>query len=538
LFTVISGLALAGASAGAATHSKAPQARGAIEGVFTADDYPAEALDKNEQGAVHTLIRVGKTGAITDCIVEKTSGSPLLDKRTCDIIRERAKLQAARDWKGRRVASELHKTITWRIAQTSAPSDPWSSRIVTDFGPYGDAVACRIELQMPGQENRSAASPHRDCPAAEMKKYVAGELRFGGPIDRMSQVQQFAIGPAPPPTLGPNEFIYSRLVLGLEVDAGGKLTSCKVIERVAPPLPLDPCLAAPKEYRPRTAASGKPAPFSATQAFMVIVHIDRTRPPKPAPLSGSLQGLISPEDYPPQALDRNEQGTVGAVLSIDAAGSVGVCRVDESSGSEVLDAQTCRLLSLRAKFAPARDQQGKAIASEYHTRIKWQIGEDRVPSEPWSTRLVITMGSNGRQAFCRFEADGAMSPAPGQKPPSCEEVSPLPFPALTALPPMATSVIFEQRFQPEPKVRPEHASGDRPVARQIVALQISAVGKVISCKSIEESGDVAWSDPCPDIAAETFDPLRDPAAQNTGFAATITYSLYVHSAELPNVPPT
>ena len=348
---------------------------GSLRDIVTYRDYPADALDSNEQGTVGILVRVSKKGQVSDCVVEQSSGFASLDAQTCRLVWLRAKYKPARDRRGRLVPSEAHERITWRIA--------------------GDEVS-------PG-----------------------------------------------------------RSVVGL------------------------------------------------------------------------ISGLISSDDYPPQALDRGEEGTVGVILHVDANGAVGVCTVEKSSGWEVLDAQTCRLLSLRAKFEPARDRQGNPAASDYHTRIKWQIGEDRVPSEPWSTRLVFNFGSDDRQPSCRFEADGAMSPAPGEKPLSCQEVSPLPFPELAELPQATTLAVFEQRFAPQPELTAPLANGKRLLARQVLALQISAAGKVISCKSIEQSVDVPWSDPCLDIAKQVFDPRKGPAGQDATFAATITYDLY---ARLGNPP--
>lgn len=354
------------------------EAIGSLHGVFTAGDYPAEALDRNQQGTVAIRVRIDKQGEVSDCTIEHSSGFGVLDEQTCRIVRLRAKFKPARDRRGRAIASEKRDQIAWRIAG----------------------------------------------------------------------------------------------------------------EEVAP---------------------GKPA-------------------------SGSIESLISSDDYPPQALDRGEQGTVGVLLRIDAKGVVGKCVVESTSGSAVLDAQTCRLLSLRAKFDPARDREGNAVASEYHTRIVWQIGEDRAPSKPWSTRLVFSFG--GSQPTCRFEADGAMSPAPGAKPLSCEEISPLPFPPLRELPPATASAVFEQRFALGSNPVSTPAGGGVPIARQVIALQIGAAGKVVSCKSIGQSDGIPWPDPCPGIASETFDPRQNSTGKDTPYAATITYSLYVSSEGQPGGAPT
>ena len=51
------------------------------------------------------------------------------------------------------------------------------------------------------------------------------------------------------------------------------------------------------------------------------------------------------------------------------------CKVAESSGSELLDEVTCRVLTRRARFTPAMDRQGKAVPSLSFTRVTWSLQE-------------------------------------------------------------------------------------------------------------------------------------------------------------------
>src|SRR5205085_10053561 len=91
-------------------------------------------------------------------------------------------------------------------------------------------------------------------------------------------------------------------------------------------------------------------------------------PPRPAPpppprqsqarsLTGSLQGLISSDDYPPSALDNNEQGSVTVNLTIGPSGRVTGCSAS-GSASSTLKSTTCRIVSARARFSPAQDANG------------------------------------------------------------------------------------------------------------------------------------------------------------------------------------
>ena len=92
-------------------------------------------------------------------------------------------------------------------------------------------------------------------------------------------------------------------------------------------------------------------------------------------LVGNLQGVFSNDDYPPSALDNNEQGSVGVVLTVGSSGRVTGCSVSKSSGSRTLDSTTCRILSSRARFSPAQDANGNPMTSTYSQTITWRIAE-------------------------------------------------------------------------------------------------------------------------------------------------------------------
>lgn len=105
-------------------------------------------------------------------------------------------------------------------------------------------------------------------------------------------------------------------------------------------------------------------------------------PPPPAPPkvvqvarpSGDLRGLIRGDDYPSSAQSRGDEGTVRVRLTVGTNGRVTNCAVASSSGSRTLDDTTCRLLRSRARFTPARDNNGNPI-------------QDTVTSPPITWRL-------------------------------------------------------------------------------------------------------------------------------------------------------
>ncbi|QIL02544.1 energy transducer TonB [Sphingomonas sinipercae] len=95
------------------------------------------------------------------------------------------------------------------------------------------------------------------------------------------------------------------------------------------------------------------------------------RSPSDSSLKANLPGLIRADDYPPEALLRNEQGTVGARLVIDSGGRVSQCIVEQSSGSAILDTTTCDIFRKRAKFPPAAEATtGERTFSQ---SVRWQL---------------------------------------------------------------------------------------------------------------------------------------------------------------------
>lgn len=61
-------------------------------------------------GTVTALVTVGTDGRAKACAIERSSGSPQLDARTCELIKQRFVYQPARDRAGRAVESKIYRT--------------------------------------------------------------------------------------------------------------------------------------------------------------------------------------------------------------------------------------------------------------------------------------------------------------------------------------------------------------------------------------------------------------------------------------------
>lgn len=82
---------------------------------FTTDDYPAEALRKDEQGLVVIRYRVALDGRVDQCTVVTPSASASLNAASCNILRERARFTPAHDARGCPVPSYSTRRIRWQL---------------------------------------------------------------------------------------------------------------------------------------------------------------------------------------------------------------------------------------------------------------------------------------------------------------------------------------------------------------------------------------------------------------------------------------
>jgi protein TonB len=101
--------------------------------------------------------------------------------------------------------------------------------------------------------------------------------------------------------------------------------------------------------------------------------VRHNQPTRAQSARSTLLALFTSDDYPVDALRRNEQGTVATRLRIDSNGRVSGCTIVASSGSRSLDDATCKILTERARFSPARDAEGEAVPDTYDQRVTWQL---------------------------------------------------------------------------------------------------------------------------------------------------------------------
>lgn len=100
--------------------------------------YPKRALAAREQGLVGFKITLDHAGHPTACEVTHSSGHPMLDNETCDLMLTNVTFQPPRDAQGNRLRTQTTTgTMNWRLpgaqlvteARKVAASDPGQKKV-------------------------------------------------------------------------------------------------------------------------------------------------------------------------------------------------------------------------------------------------------------------------------------------------------------------------------------------------------------------------------------------------------------------------
>jgi TonB family protein len=94
---------------------------------------------------------------------------------------------------------------------------------------------------------------------------------------------------------------------------------------------------------------------------------------------GSPAAWFPADAYPPEAKAAGIQGRTAFKLDLDPQGRITECDVTQSSGSALLDSTTCQLLVTNARFKPAHNAQGQAVAGTWSSAMVWQLAAPEAP---------------------------------------------------------------------------------------------------------------------------------------------------------------
>jgi TonB family protein len=126
--------------------------------VITFRDYPTEAMQQQAAGIVSVKAMISIEGRVSACVVTESSGSTILDRKSCALLKARGRFQPARDAEGRPVEGEYRAAFAWGIDANQPKSTlditlmvaklpanyrhPIKTQAV--FGGNGRAISCTI----------------------------------------------------------------------------------------------------------------------------------------------------------------------------------------------------------------------------------------------------------------------------------------------------------------------------------------------------------------------------------------------------------
>jgi len=161
-------------------------------------------------------------------------------------------------------------------------------------------------------------------------------------------------------------------------------------------------------------------------ALWIAAEVASSGIAQPAKLIGD-KSFIHADDYPEDALRAGSYGRVSLHLQITAEGRVGACSVTETSGWRSLDTASCAAAKHRARFLPARNAQGQAIAGDYRVGLGFGIGDHQPlllipmtlgvkalpPGYTQPARTQVRFGPDGHAAQCETTISTGSSLADG-----------------------------------------------------------------------------------------------------------------------------
>jgi protein TonB len=86
--------------------------------LFSADDYPSDALRNGDEGRVRAKLTIGTDGRVTNCSIIESSGTNSLDRTTCSILTRKARFTPATDSNGN-PTTDTYTTppIVWKVVE-------------------------------------------------------------------------------------------------------------------------------------------------------------------------------------------------------------------------------------------------------------------------------------------------------------------------------------------------------------------------------------------------------------------------------------
>ena len=232
--------------------SKPAKALGNPGDWFPMDSYPAEAKRKGQQGRVSVQLTIDKTGVPTGCTVVASSGSPSLDKATCDLATANAKYTPALDAKGQPTeATVALPGVRWELSDDRPKKleGPWRVGATLKIDQAGIVVSCTEQRSGPAPADTQLCLSAKTMPPA-FGLFARGTSTAATTELVMEASLSFDGEPAPPMTydMSGREMLNMN-VIHYDVDTDGKTSNCQ-IEAQSGPNPDNLCTSSPGPFLP------------------------------------------------------------------------------------------------------------------------------------------------------------------------------------------------------------------------------------------------------------------------------------------------
>jgi TonB family protein len=213
------------------------RARANLSTYVTSSDYPPDAIRQRHEGTTGFRLTIGPDGRVTDCTIEKSSGSASLDAATCRIMRSRARFTPALDAARKPTSDTISSRISWRLPLPR----PIPDLVVTNFNLAADGSSsdCSIETTLNGNPERRF-SP--DCslarPTGPYFDAIKQEAK-GMPARVTIEIRLIRDAALPWPELDqPERRVIAREIARIQVAPSGQVTGCTVLDHRPLPAPM------------------------------------------------------------------------------------------------------------------------------------------------------------------------------------------------------------------------------------------------------------------------------------------------------------
>lgn len=249
---------------------------------------------------------------------------------------------------------------------------------------------------------------------------------------------------------------------------------------------------------------------------------------EPVP-TGEISQIFRPDDYPTEALKRNETGTVAVEAEVRPDGRVTACRITQSSGSALLDTATCTVIATRGRFVErAKQHGGKAFTIS--TQVTWDAKPAGIPLVAHALKVIYTTDEG---VTCRIESplwmimEGACEASQANAEANIAQIS------------KGRSVAGLEYVLEMASIPGDHLTdngvgegrGEELLGRQTALLTLAADGRVTGCVGGEDTlaGDLPiWCDSF--VKNERYVPLPASAENQSERQLTKIQAIYLRSA--------